>query len=93
MTSSINDPNDPMTEKVLKTASELGVRRYRMKYFKYDFDRPIYKQLNEWKPRLKDLAAMNKQFGVTAVYQNHADHPHDFGNISKQQYRGKGSLI
>ena len=72
MTSDINDPNDPLTEKVLKTASELGVRRYRMKYFKYDFNKPIFKQINEWRPQLKDLAAMNKQFGITAVYQNHA---------------------
>jgi sugar phosphate isomerase/epimerase len=72
MTSSINDPNDPLTEKVLKTASELGVRRYRMKYFKYDFKKPILKQIEEWRPRVKDLAAMNKEFGITAVYQNHA---------------------
>jgi len=72
MTSNINDPNDPLTEKVLKTASELGVRRYRMQYFKYDFNKPILKQLDEWRPQFKDLAAMNKQFGITAVYQNHA---------------------
>jgi sugar phosphate isomerase/epimerase len=72
MTSSINDPNDPLTEKVLKTASELGVRRYRMKYFKYDFKEPILNQIEEWRPRVKDLAAMNKEFGITAVYQNHA---------------------
>jgi sugar phosphate isomerase/epimerase len=72
MTSSINDPNDPLTEKVLKTASQLGVRRYRMQYLKYDFNQPILKQIDEWRPRFKDLAAMNKQFGVTAVYQKHA---------------------
>lgn len=72
MTSSLNDPNDPLTETVLKTASQLGVRRYRMKYLKYDFNKPILKQLDEWRPQLKDLAAMNKQFGITAVYQNHA---------------------
>ncbi|NQV24700.1 MAG: sugar phosphate isomerase/epimerase [Rhodopirellula sp.] len=72
MTSSINDPNDPLTETILKTASALGVRRYRMQYFKYDFGKPILKQLDEWRPRFKDLAAMNKEFGITAVYQNHA---------------------
>lgn len=72
MTSSINDPNDPMTETVLRTASKLGVTRYRMKYLKYDFSQPILKQLHEWRPRFQDLAAMNRHFGVTAVYQNHA---------------------
>lgn len=72
MTSSISDPNDPLTEKILKTAAQLGVRRYRMKYFKYDLRKPILQQLNEWRPRFKDLAAMNKELGVTALYQNHA---------------------
>jgi len=72
MTSGINDPNEPLTEKVLKTASELGIRRYRMKHLKYDFNKPILKQINEWRPQFKDLAAMNKELGITAVYQNHA---------------------
>lgn len=72
MTSSINDPDDPLTVKVLKTASELGIRRYRMKYFKYDFNTSILKQLDDWRSRVEDLAAMNKEFGITAIYQNHA---------------------
>ena len=72
MTSDINDPNDPLTEKVLKTASKLGIRRYRMKYFKYDFDHPILKQINEWRPQIEDLAALNRELKVTALYQNHA---------------------
>lgn len=72
MTSDINDPNDPLTEKVLKTASKLGIRRYRMKYFKYDFDKPILKQINEWRPQIEDLAALNRDLKVTALYQNHA---------------------
>ena len=72
MTSDINDPNDPLTEKVLKTASKLGIRRYRMKYFKYDFDQPILKQINKWRPQIEDLAALNRDLKVTALYQNHA---------------------
>lgn len=76
MTSSINDPKDPLTESVLKTASQLGIRRYRMKYLKYDLSQPILKQLDEWKPRFRDLATMNREFGITAVYQNHAGRNH-----------------
>ena len=72
MTSDINDPSDPLTEKVLRTASTLGVGRYRMKYLQYDMNRNIIDQLNEWKPRLKDLAAMNHDFGICGLYQNHA---------------------
>jgi len=43
-----------------------------MRYFSYDLKQPIEKQLNEWRPKFIDLAAMNKEMGITAVYQNHA---------------------
>jgi sugar phosphate isomerase/epimerase len=72
MTSSINDPNHPLTESVLRTAAKLGIRRYRMKYLRYDPSMPIAKQLSEWKKRFGDLAALNKEIGIRAVYQNHA---------------------
>ncbi len=72
LTSDINDPDHPVTESVLKTAAGLGIKRYRMQYLTYDFKKPIAKQLKEWQPRLKDLAAMNRELGITAVYQNHA---------------------
>ncbi len=68
----IVDPNDPHTEKILKTASRLGVRYYRLGYYQYDNARPIMAQLNEIKPRLRDLAAMNKEYGLAGSYQNHA---------------------
>ena len=36
MTTRINDPEDGYTERILKTASELGVKYYRMGAFRYD---------------------------------------------------------
>ncbi|MFP6763650.1 MAG: sugar phosphate isomerase/epimerase family protein [Planctomycetaceae bacterium] len=72
MTSSINDPDDPLTETILQTAARLGIRRYRMKYLRYDSGRSVQEQLDAWRPRLQTLAAMNRQFGIRAVYQNHA---------------------
>jgi sugar phosphate isomerase/epimerase len=72
MTSDINDPDDPITEKVLRAAATLGIKRYRMKYLKYDLSRSVIEQINQWKPRLKDLAAINHDFGVLGLYQNHA---------------------
>ena len=70
--SDINDPDDPITAKFLRTLATVGITRYRMKYFKYDFDLPIIDQLAEWKPKLKQLAAMNHDFGIQGLYQNHA---------------------
>lgn len=72
MTSDVNDPNDPVNERVLRTAASLGIRRYRMRYFKYDLAQPILQQLDSWRPQVRELAALNAELGITAVYQNHA---------------------
>ena len=72
MTSSINDPRDPLTASVLRVAAELGITRYRMKYFKYDRGRSPHAQIREWRPQLRDLAALNGELGIRGLYQNHA---------------------
>lgn len=72
MTSDINDPRDPLTEKVLRVAGGLGIRRYRMKYLIYDNKHPVAEQLKTWHDQLVDLAAMNGELGIKGVYQNHA---------------------
>jgi len=72
LTSDINDPNDPLTKRVIRTAATLGIKRYRMKYFKYDLGRSVVDQIGEWQPQLRDLAALNHDFGIRGLYQNHS---------------------
>lgn len=72
MTSGINRVDQPYTEAVLKTAVDLGVKRYRMSYYRYESDRPIMEQLDEYKRPLNELAALNRELGISAVYQNHS---------------------
>ncbi|MGI9473848.1 MAG: sugar phosphate isomerase/epimerase family protein [Rubripirellula sp.] len=72
LASDVNDPDDPLTKRVLRTAATLGIKRYRMKYYKYDLQQSVLDQLNDWRPRLQQLAAMNHDFGLTGLYQNHA---------------------
>lgn len=72
MTSDVNDATDQSSENVLRAAAKEGIRFYRMKYFKYDENRSIKNQLSNWKSQIVDLAAMNRELGITAVYQNHA---------------------
>jgi len=72
LTSDVNDPDDPLTERVLRTAATLGIQRYRMKYYKYDLKQSVLTQIEQWRPKLKQLAAMNHDFGLTGIYQNHA---------------------
>ena len=72
MASDINDPNDPLTERMLRTAATLGIKRYRMKYVHYQANESIEPQLSAWHDQFVDLAAMNHDFGITGLYQNHA---------------------
>lgn len=72
MTSDINDPDDPLTQRVLRTASTLGIQRYRMKYYKYDLNQSVLQQIQQWQPRVRELAALNHDYGIQGLYQNHA---------------------
>jgi len=72
MASSVNSVDQPHTESVLQTAASLGIKRYRMEYYRYDLKRPVAEQLVELQPIVKDLAAMNRELGITGVYQNHS---------------------
>ncbi|MEM9282613.1 MAG: TIM barrel protein, partial [Verrucomicrobiota bacterium] len=73
LTSGINEVSDEQrTEAVLKTAADLGVKRFRMAYYKYDLDEPIAPQLDEFRAKLKDLVALTDELGIKPIYQNHS---------------------
>ena len=72
MATDINDPDDPKTERVLRTASALGIKYYRLGYYMYQENKSIPATLEQIKPKLRDLAAMNKHFNIYGAYQNHA---------------------
>jgi sugar phosphate isomerase/epimerase len=72
MATDVNRADDPLTEKVLRTAASLGITHYRMAYYRYDLRRDIPTQLEALRPLVRDLAVMNRQLGIAALYQNHA---------------------
>ena len=72
LTTDIEGPDSPHVESILSTAAKLGIKRYRMGFCRYDLNSPIKPQLESIKPRFEELAAMNREAGVSAVYQNHA---------------------
>ncbi len=72
MASSVNSLDQPHTKKVLRTASALGIKRYRLAYYRYNLRRPIIAQLDALKPVLGELVAFHKELGLQGVYQNHA---------------------
>lgn len=73
MTSGINEVSaEQRTEEVLRTAAKLGVRRFRMNYFKYDLKKPIWEQLQAVRPKIRDLVALCAELGIQPLFQNHS---------------------
>ena len=72
MTTNISSIKEPDTEKILKTASQLGIKSYRMAWLKYNDKQPIEEQIEAFKPQLKELEEMNEYYKIRADYQNHA---------------------
>jgi sugar phosphate isomerase/epimerase len=71
MTTSINSV-DKVNEAQLRTAAELGIKQYRMYYYKYNLKKPLLDQLKEFRKPLDELAALNAELGISACYQNHS---------------------
>ena len=71
MATSINDPDDPLTEPVLKTAGENGVGFYRMAYHRYGDTDDLEGKLLAIKANMARLAKMNEKYGIHGAYQNH----------------------
>jgi sugar phosphate isomerase/epimerase len=72
MVSGIVTASDPLTEKVLKTASSLGVKHYRLGYYEFDYKTGIWESLQKHKASLKEIVALNKKYSIHGGYQNHA---------------------
>jgi hypothetical protein len=65
-------PDEPHIESTLRAAKKLGIQRYRHRGFSYVAGKPIKQQVADFRSQAKAFAAMNKEIGVTALYQNHA---------------------
>lgn len=72
LTTDIVDVESPNAQTIVKTMGELGIKHYRMGFCRYDMKAPILPQIETIKPKFKELAALNRESNVTAVYQNHA---------------------
>lgn len=71
ITSGINSLETPHTEAVLRTAKQLGIRYYRLG-FSTNRQKDQQPSLTEIKAQLRDLAAFNRELGITGVIQNHS---------------------
>jgi sugar phosphate isomerase/epimerase len=72
ITPPIADADSPFAESILRTASELGIHHYWWGTFRYTSGKPIAEQLEELKPRVAKLAALNAKYKMTAMYHTYA---------------------
>ena len=70
ITTGILGVDSPHAEDILRTATKLGIVHYRIGSMSTKESTAAL--VPELKAKLKDLAAMNRQIGVTAVVQNHS---------------------
>lgn len=71
-TAGIVDATTPHCETMLKAMQSVGLRRYRWGGFRYDFNQPLTAQLDQLRPKVRDLAAMNRHYGLCAMYHTHS---------------------
>lgn len=72
ITAEIVDARTPHAEAIVKAMKAIGLRDYRWGGFRLLYDKPIPAQLEEYKKRSKELADLNKQYGVCAMYHTHS---------------------
>ncbi len=82
ITTSIIDADDPISEKVLKTASSLGIKHYRTGYLYYRDKNPVREDVALFDKKLARLAALNAKYSISGEYQNHS------GNYGQGIYFG-----
>lgn len=71
LTTDILRADDPGAESLLRIAAENGIQRYRLGFHRYDLQNPILPQLAALQPVFRDIAALNRELGIAALYQNH----------------------
>jgi sugar phosphate isomerase/epimerase len=72
ITTAVTDAENQYTEKIIKTASDLGIQYYRMGWLKYSDDQPIDEQIERYKKQFETLAQLNEQYNIHGAYQNHS---------------------
>jgi sugar phosphate isomerase/epimerase len=71
--SGITGPDSPYTERTLRALAAHGVKWYRLAPVRPDKDPERRRQqVADLRARIKDLAAMSRQLGVTGLVQNHS---------------------
>jgi len=72
MVTGILSAGDLLAEKVLKTASALGIKYYRLGWYDYDIKAGIRQSIRKCRNELMAIAELNRKYKISAGYQNHS---------------------
>lgn len=72
MATEITDAASPISQKVLRSASSLGIKYFRTGYFRYSAQGSLPEMLKQYENQLNALAAFTAPLGIRGAYQNHA---------------------
>jgi L-ribulose-5-phosphate 3-epimerase len=72
MVTGILSVSDPYTERILKTASVLGIRHYRFGWMEYDLKSGLRESLANFRSELARIDRLNRKYNITGGYQNHS---------------------
>ena len=78
LTTAITSVSSSHPEDILRTAKALGVQYYRLGFIPRQDTALLPAQLREVRAQLKDLAALNRQLGIGAIFQNHSPSGHAY---------------
>ena len=72
LTTAITGLSSPGAEDILRAGKQAGAQFYRLGFVLRKPGVPVSQQVSEIRAQLKDLAALNRQIGIGAVFQNHS---------------------
>ena len=74
MATGINNATDPINIEVLNTASKLGIKYYRLAYYRLTGEEETswQKTMDGFKDKFHSLGELNRKLGLHGAYQNHA---------------------
>ncbi len=67
----INDA-DQEAETIVRAASALGIKYYRLNWFPYDAAITIEQNLDTFRKRMERIARLNERYNIHGAYQNHS---------------------
>lgn len=72
ITTDIKEAATDSSQRILRVASDNGIRMYRFAYWTYDPATPITQQLDQIRSQLDPIARLNRSLKITGGFQNHS---------------------